>query len=226
LRFGDDRVYRRGENLIVHSVAENPDWEVREYRKIAILIGDDVWCVSSKETAGKHGVRYTLDPWPDHLHQIAGRKIRYDAEYVRKRDEAGKQNRRRNAISLIVVHFGLLIGFLPSGIKTYIDEEFGISSRSASFASIILELFIFFAVGALNFIFSFVGFYGIALFKIDLVVVLSLSQLILFADLIMRYGSYLKESSSPLGFCEWAAFPFIWSCKGLRSFFRSTETNG
>jgi len=226
LMFGNDRVYRRGENLIVRSATENPYWEVREYRKIAVLIGDDVWCVSSKETVGKHSVRYTLDPWPEHLHQIAGRKFRYDAEYVRKRDEAEKQKRRRNLIAFMLLHFRLLIGFLPSCIKIYIDEEFGISARSASLASIVLEFFIFIAVGVLTFIFSIVGFYSVQFFKINLVVVLIMSMMVLSMDLVIRYGSYLRENSMPPGFCEWAFIPLLWCYKGLRSFFRSTETNG
>ena len=47
--------------------------------EVAIVIGDGVWFLSGKEAAGKRGVRYILDPWPENLNQIPGRSIRYNA---------------------------------------------------------------------------------------------------------------------------------------------------
>ena len=81
-----------------------------------------------------------------------------------------------------------------------------------------LELFVFFGVGALACIFSFAGFY--TPFVSGALSISILITLVLFADVVMRYSSYLRESSSPLGFYEWAAGPLMWSCKRLRNLLR------
>jgi hypothetical protein len=73
LMYGKDRVCRRDENLVVYSMCDDPEWEIREYRKIGITIGDDGWYLSAKEIVGKRGIRYTLSSWPEHIHRIPGR---------------------------------------------------------------------------------------------------------------------------------------------------------
>jgi hypothetical protein len=221
LTLGKDRVFRRGNQLVVLSLVENPEWEVRENRKTAIVIGDEVWCLTGADAAGKRGMRYFLDPWPDHIHQIPGRRIRYDAGYVEARDEAMRRNRQCALAARVLVHFRLLIGFLPSGAKRTIEGKFGVSARSASFASIMLELFLFFAVGAIIWIFSFANMLGSAaetgFVLFDSAAISIWITLLLFFDMVMRYDSYWRGAGSPLGFCEWAVSPAFRAWESIRA---------
>jgi hypothetical protein len=116
--FGSDRVFRRGEQLVIETGAEMPEWHIMEKRKTAILIGDGVWCLSGKEFDGNQSTRYILDPWPEHMNQIPGHRIRYDAAYVKARNEASKTRKQRDRISAVLDPFRLLIGFLPSGLSS------------------------------------------------------------------------------------------------------------
>jgi hypothetical protein len=207
LKYGRDQVCRRGEDLVIYSACENPGWEVREHRGIGVLIGEDVWRVAAKETA-RNGVRYTLAPWPDHLHQIPGRMIRYDEEYVRIRDAARIRDRRLNAGAMAIAPFKPFIGFLPSAVKARLEEIFGLPSRSATFASIVLEFFLTFVAGVFSLIGDPFSFFGASWWSYW-------AFLILPADIIMRFDSYLRGSFNPPGFYEWAASLIIWIHKRL-----------
>ena len=72
-----------------------------------------------------------------------------------------------------------------------------------------LELFGFFAVGALTVIYGLAGMYTVAqapdsrpllLGNVEFYMALTILMMI---DLPIRYGSCLREDSSPWGFCEW-----------------------
>jgi hypothetical protein len=62
-RVGDDRIMRRGEQLIVCSKVDMEEWQVQQNRKTAILIDDEVWCLVGKQYKAAKEVRYFLDPW-------------------------------------------------------------------------------------------------------------------------------------------------------------------
>jgi hypothetical protein len=207
-RFGSDRVRRKGDRIEVHAAMEMHEWELREKRKTAILIGEEAWCLAGKEiTPG--GIRYILVPWPEYLHQIPGRRIRYDAAYVKARDEAAIRNQRRVILARVLTHFRIFIGFLPSPLKARIEETCGISARNATFISIMIELFLFFAVGALAVVFDVASMFESALSCkpsmgfISPVTACVAITLLLFLDVTVRYGSYWRQDQSPWGFCEW-----------------------
>jgi hypothetical protein len=208
MRVGEDRVVRRGNQLVVCSKADMEEWQIQQTRKTAIYINDEEWCLVGKEYAAAHEMRYLLDPWPEHSHQIPGRRIRYDEEYVSVRNEAQRRKRIEAGVGPVLYHLRALIGFLPSRLKSRIEDYFGVSARNATFLSIILELMVFFVLGAMLLIFVFgamrhpaLVFY-VPLF-IGLVVPVS-------ADLLMRYHSYLRDDASPWGVFEWAV-SWMWS---------------
>jgi hypothetical protein len=118
LTFGKDRVTSRGEQLVVHSAVDMPDWQVQQNRRTAIIISDEAWCLAGKEIVETGGVRYILDPWPEYINQIPGRRIRYDAEYVESRDRTEKSMRLRTRQAAVLRPFRIFIGFLPSGTGT------------------------------------------------------------------------------------------------------------
>jgi hypothetical protein len=192
---------RRGDQIIVCSQVDMDEWQIRENRKTAIFIDDEVWCLVEKQFTDDKEVRYILDPWPDYARHIPGRRIRYDEEYVRACRELDEKRKFENRYGPVLSLFKWIIGFLPSRMKASIEEKFGVPARNATFISIIVELYLFFAVGALLLIFTVVNFhFQASVFSIPslirLVIILSL-------DLVMRYDSYIRGDASPPGFWEW-----------------------
>jgi hypothetical protein len=141
-RIGDDRIMRRGEQLIVCSKVDMEGWQVRQNRKTVIFINDEAWCLVGKQYTAAKEVHYLLDPWPEHVYQIAGQRIRYDDEYVRARNEAEQKRKIEAGFSPVLFHLRTIIGFLPSRLKSSIEERFGVPARNSTFISIIVELFL------------------------------------------------------------------------------------
>ena len=204
--YGRDRIIRRGHQLMIIAAVDMPEWEVRKNRKIAILVGTTIWWIAGKTDSERGSVRYTLEPWDQYLNQIPGRTIRYDAEYVRQRDEDLKSRKicRRWSDALVLIK--PLIGFLPSQIKVRIEERYDISARSATFLSLFIQLLVCFSLGAGVEIFAFAGLRG-AIQGMDVGLAFLACAipllLLLLADMMMRYHNYLSETRSPYGFCEW-----------------------
>ena len=69
-KVGEDRIVRRGGQLIVCSQVVMDEWEIRENRKTAIFIDGEVWCLVEKQFMDNKEVRYILDPWPDYGRRI------------------------------------------------------------------------------------------------------------------------------------------------------------
>jgi hypothetical protein len=160
-----------------------------------------VWRLVGKQYTASKEVRYLLESWPEILKEIPGRMIRYDEEYVRARNEAEKKRKIEAGVGPILYHLRALIGFLPSRVKSRIEADFGVPARNATLISIIIELFLFFVLGAFLQIFT----YG-AMRTPELVVFIPAFIVlvpVVFIDLVMRYHSYLREDSSPWGFYEW-----------------------
>jgi hypothetical protein len=200
-RVGDDRIKRRGEQLVVCSKVDMDEWQIQQYRKTAIYINDEVWCLVGKQYMAAKEVRYLLDPWPELLKEIPGRRIRYDEEYVKARTEAERKRKIEAGVGPVLHHFKALIGFLPSRVKSRIQASFGVPARNATFISIIIELFLFFVLGAFLQIFTFGAMRqpGLAVYIPVFIVLVP----VLFVDLVMRYNSYIREDASPLGVFEW-----------------------
>ena len=121
-KVGEDRILRRGDQLVVCSKMDMDEWEIRENRKTAIFIGDEVWCLVEKQFTDNREVRYILDPWPDYLRQIPGRKIRYGEKYVRDCRELDKKRKIEDRYGSFLNFFKWFIGFLPSRMKSSIEE--------------------------------------------------------------------------------------------------------
>ncbi|MBN2318666.1 MAG: hypothetical protein JXR49_06300 [Acidobacteria bacterium] len=127
--------------------------------------------------------------------------IRYDEEYVRTCKELDDKRKIENRYGPLLSLFKWIIGFLPSRLKSFIEEKFGVPSRNASFISIVIELYLFFLIGFMLLIFTFAGFHANSLWLS--VPFLIRCVMILAPDLVMRYDSYFRGDASPLGLFEW-----------------------
>jgi len=200
-RIGNDRILLKGDRLIVCSIVDMEEWRVQQIRKIGICIDDELWQLTEKQYRAKNHVRYFLAPWPEFEKEIPGRIIRYDEEYVRARDEAAKKRKIEAVVGPILSLFKPLVGFLPSRLKSRLEEKCGVPARNATFMSIICELVAFFVAGAFLLIFTFGSMEApqLALYIPFFVMLV----LMLFIDIAMRYHSYLREDLSPWGMFEW-----------------------
>jgi len=133
---------------------------------------------------------------------------------VKARDEAEKKRRLESRIYPILYLMSGLIGFLPSGVKAKIEAKFGVSARNATSISIFIELLLFFLSGAILQISAFGAMYGFgvsgsARMFVTFIPVFIVLTLMLLVDVAMRYGSYLREETNPLGAFEWV-WAWIW----------------
>jgi len=205
--WGTDRIVPRGDKLVVYSNVDMHDWQVRRYRRPAIIVDGVTYFVAKRETGENKEIRYVLEPWPESFRDLAGRRIHYDEEYVRARDAARAQMRRRDLAYSFLLALKPFIGLMPSATKLRIEAKFGISARSATFFSLWLEICIFLALGVLVSALAYANMYAIAasgtMVGPYLLLRLILVEVALLVDLIMRYSSYLREDPSPCGFYEW-----------------------
>jgi hypothetical protein len=94
-----------------------------------------------------------------------------------------------------------LIGFLPSYRKAAIEKKFGLPARNATIASIMIEFYILVLLGFFWWVFILVG---------PVVYLAYLSVIVLFVDIIFRYGSYFRDDAIQYGFLEWF---FLFLCR-------------
>jgi len=208
---GHDRIFRRGDQLIVCSESDMDDWQVQHTRRTAIYLDGAIWCLVGKQSTDTKELLYFLDPWPDHGREIPGRRICYDEAYVQARDAAAKRRRIEEGLGPLLYHSRALIGFLPSQTKSRIEAGFGVPARNATFLSLIIEVMLFFVLGAYLQIFVYGSMRDPALVVYIPSLILAVPALLI--DLIFRYGSYLHEDVSPLGIFEWIA---RWNRRGRR----------
>lgn len=201
IRVASDTLLRKGDQLIVCSKADMNEWQIQQTRKTIIRIEGEDWCLVGRHSTPAKEIRYQLEPWVDFAKEIPGRRIVYDENYVRARDEAAQSARLDFWVNPILCHARLLIGFLPSTVKARIERRFGIPARSATFISLIAELLVFFLLGALLQVFVYGAMHAPSL--VVFIPTLVIPVPLLFLDLIIRYGSYLREDPNPLGVLEW-----------------------
>jgi hypothetical protein len=180
-----------------------PDWQARKYRRIAVVLKGSTYFIAGKETFDRRTTRYVLEPWPESHNELPGKTIQYDENYVRTRDRARWEGRRREIESFILRPLKPLIGFLPSNIKTRIDARWGISARSATFFSLWAEMFGFLAIGVANMINVYAHLRSAGILTPGQVAILLPIEGLLLIDLAVRYGNYLSAARAQYGIGEW-----------------------
>jgi hypothetical protein len=194
-RLGSDRLWRRGEQLVVDTAAEMDGWEVRHYRKTRIHFDGVAYQILRQEATRQGGVRYHLEPWPQEPVDPPVREIDYDLEYVEARDAARKVLRRRSVSGEFLRPLFPLLGLLPSRWKAALQQRYGFHPRTMTAWSLRLEYVGILLDGAFLAMHAITGrfdaFYLVAV------------MVILVPDAWMRYDSLLAEDAYPPGFYEW-----------------------
>ena len=207
---GSDRVVvAAGNRVIVLSRADMPGWEVRAFRRGAILFRGSHYFVAIKEPH-PGGFRYTLEPWPPDSHDIDGGVIEYDEHFVAARDAGRRTRAAASGVRALLLPLYPLIGLLPGSVKRRLADGFGISEELSTVMSLWLEFLVAAGLAALFTIRSMAGLYGSALgvrgpipWLASLTGFAAGGLLLIVPDLLMRYSKILAESQYPWGFWEW-----------------------
>ena len=208
--------------VVIEAKHEMPDWEVREFHMIPIYFKDHKFhLVGKRKAQPPFAFRYVLQLWPEGHVQNPKLFHTYDADAVAEREAA-----RRSRMCDVVVRCCLLplypvLGFLWSGIQRRL-ARFGFVPRSITGVSIFMSFCLLFTQGVFAVILinastrsgkMMAGGMIRALTSVDhihigrvSISVLTMDCLLfvaLLADVLMRYGHYLRDDDWEGGFLEW-----------------------
>jgi hypothetical protein len=185
-----------------------PGWEVRSFRRVAIVYRGERWFVAAKAHDGWR-FHYTLERWDAARGDIDGGVVDYDAQFVAERDGRGRARAAASGVRTLLLPLYPLIGLLPAEVKRRLADAFGISEERSTALSIVLEASLALMIMGMLTISSFARIYGGAL-GVDSVPFLRnvpsagiVALVLLIPDAVMRYAKILGESRYSWGFWEW-----------------------
>jgi len=193
-QMGRDRVQRAGTSLTIISTVDMPEWEVREFRRVAVWFGGTRYELSGRSRGGAGRIHYRLDPWPDDPTERPGAEVFYDRDYVAQRDRLLEVRRRLGVAGALLLPVHPLLGFLWYPTKERLQLTLGVEPDRVTRWSLFLEYLVLLVLGALNII---ARHAPLGLTDGLLVVFI----LVLVPDAIMRWS--LGHDGFPAGFYEW-----------------------
>lgn len=196
--YGTDHISRQGEELVVYTPSEYPDWRVSEFRKTVIVFGQENYYVREARRLGKHRFCYTLRPWQHSLHDLPGRIVTYSEDTSRERDTVWRQKRWAGLYEIISSLISPAAGFLPSRLKLRLMHTTGLDPASMTRHSLYIQ-YLAFPLLAFNIIM--VPF----LFTEDLLLasVIQVCLLLLCLDALFRTGRLMEGGVIQYGLFEW-----------------------
>lgn len=148
--YGGDRVRADGDTIVLSSRLPK-GWTARVERTLnqsefpgTAVLWDDAFFEVIKVEPLPAGVRYTLQPWPDH-HAMRVSE-RYDAESEARRADEWRAALARERKRRTVGALALITGHLPAVVQERLASELGILAARLTFASLLSEGL---AIGAL-----------------------------------------------------------------------------
>jgi hypothetical protein len=199
--------------VVIDAVIEMPDWEVREFQRVPIFLGEVKFFLRQKAVGEKpFAWRYLLERWPQDAHfSAAPLSFTYDEEFVRERDAEHSRAATLDKLSRALLCLYPLLGFLWSGTKKkLIPAGFvprtitGVSIFSCLCLLLLQGTFIRMRVGLVSFLFGNVAKLNLGLLVADYV----LFGLMLL-DIVFRFDQHVRSNTEyPWGFCEWITAPF------------------
>jgi hypothetical protein len=192
---GPDRVALLDDRLLVVSRADMAGWDVRRHRSSLIRFEARTWRVMSKTAGANNTIQYALVPWHPANQEITGPEIDYNADYVALRDHALDLGRRNGLVVLLLRFLAPLAGFLPARIKARLESAYGLDPVSATFQSVLIELFIVLPALVLSFMAFLLWRWAVGSLTVIAVVAA--------IDGVVRWDRVLGEERPPPGFYEW-----------------------
>src|ERR1051325_3193822 len=199
--------------VIIDAAREISDWQVREFQRLPIFLGDFKFFLRQKGDAQPpFARRYLLERWPDDAQfDAAASSFTYDEQFVAARDAEYARNLRYERIGRALICFYPLLGFLWSGIKRKLEPAgfiprsiTGISIFSCVCLMLLQGTFLRMRLGLFTVLFGRMGGLQLGLLAADY----ALLGLMLL-DTVLRFDQHIKGVAEyPWGFCEWITRPF------------------
>lgn len=149
---GRDRVQRTGVSLTVISPVDMPEWQAREFRRVAVWVGGERYVLAGRSRGRAGRIRYRLDPWPDDPTDLPGAEVFYDPAYVAQRDRLLGLQRRRGVAAAVLLPLRPLLGFLWFPTKERRPLALGVEPGRVTRWSLFLQYLVPLILGALNLI--------------------------------------------------------------------------
>jgi len=201
-RVGSDRVWVRGDRLIIESRVAMDGWEVRAYRRLLIRYAGRDYTPQRRRRTADGAMRYELIPWRPSPLEIPKGEVEYGVDYVERRDRAAASSARRARAGAVLNLLSPFVGLLSAKLKARIEERFAIDVTAATRLSVRIEALL---VGPALAVVA-IGLVARGLAGVDpgLPVRTCATIAILFGlDAMMRWDRLLAEERPPPGFFEW-----------------------
>lgn len=202
-----------GDYVIIDAAHEIPEWQVREFQRLPIFLGDFKFFLRHK-AAGQppFAMRYTLERWPDNAHfDAAPISFTYDEQFVAERDAEHARLKRYEKLGAGLMCLYPVLGFLWSGTKKKLVPA-GFVPRSITGVSIFTCVCLLLLQG--TFIRMRLGLFTLLFGKIQRIEtgLLGLDYLLfafMIVDIVLRFDQHIKNTAEfPWGFGEWITKPF------------------
>lgn len=212
LQIGRDMLTIQGEFVTIDAAREMPDWEVRDFRRMPIFIGEFKFFLRQKSQGhAPFAMRYLLERWPDDAQiDSAPFSFTYDEQFVLDRDAEHARRDYYDKLGSALMALYPVLGFLWSGTKKKLIPA-GFVPRSITSVSIFTGLcllvlqgtFVRMRVGLFTILFGKIHKLELGLLALDY----ALFALLL-VDIVLRFDQHIKGVENPWGFCEWITKPF------------------
>ena len=199
--------------VTIDAAVEIPEWQVREFYRMPIYIGECRFFLRNKAPAQPpFAFRYTLERWPagEEFSTARSSFTTYDEEFVRDRDAEHARRQRCDKLGRAMMVLYPVLGFLWSGAKRrlipfgFIPRSItGVSIFTGGFLLLLQAIFSRMQLGFFSFLFG-----DLAAFKFWLFAADHLLLAFLLIDCVLRLDQHIKGVEHPWGFCEWLAAPF------------------
>jgi len=214
LNIGKDRltISGSGEQVIIDAAHEMQDWQVREFQRMPIFVGEFKFFLRQRiQGHPPYAMRYVLQRWPEDAYfDAAPLSFTYDEKFVTERDAEHAHYERLDKLAKTLLCLYPLLGFLWAGSKRKLIPA-GFVPRSITGVSIFTGVcllllqgtFVRMNLGLFTFLFGKFGKLEFGLLMADY----ALFGLLL-VDIVLRFDQHLKHVENPWGFGEWITKPF------------------
>jgi hypothetical protein len=199
--------------VIIDAAKEIPDWQVRDFQRMPIFLGEFKFFLRQKLAAEKpFMVRYVLERWPEDANfSAAPFSFTYDEQFVLERDTEHARNAKLENLGRLLICFYPLLGFLWANTKRklipagFIPRSItGVSVFSCVCLLLLQGTFIRMRLGLFTFLFGNMAKLDVGLLVADYVL---FGLMVL--DILLRFDQHIRHSTDyPWGFCEWVVAPF------------------
>lgn len=209
---GKDHLTITAENVIIDAAHEITDWQIREFQRMPIFVGEFKFFLRNKVPGQKpFAMRYFLERWPEDAHFDAALvSFTYDEQFVRDRDAEHGDCERSDKLGAALMCLYPVLGFLWSGTKKklvpcgFVPRSItGVSIFTCVCLMILQGTFIRMRMGFITMIFGHMKSLELGLLGLDYLLLV-----VMLVDVVFRFDQHIKNVENPWGFGEWITKPF------------------